>query len=859
MNTTFHVLAMRDVVRHMCLGLGVAAVVFAGGAQARADSLLELLERTVESHDRIESARQTVTAAQARAEAAVKDWFPTFDANGSFGHERINNPSSADTQLTFSTLDLSLTQLLWDFGATNTAVERARLDLLDAELRLVAARQDLILEGAQAYVNLVRASDVLGYARQSEENIRKQTELEDARVETGSGLSTDVLQAKTQLAGAEARRIQSEGALISARNRFRAVFDDIIPDLEDLDPVELPVAWLPPDLGSAMSIALETNTDLALANVAETISRADVDSTRQSEFYPTLNGTIERNTGFNESGTLGNKEETVAKIELTYSLNVAGKGLDSLRASQADLAAQTATVLDTRTTTEEAVRNEWSALNIARSTANSLNTQAEIAKAFLDLAREERQLGKRSLIDVLSGETAYINALSDAASAETDVLLAAFSMLRSLGKLDYPVFSEPDGPKTLQDLDAVSQRPGAASGFAPASFADQQVVQLSALSIPAPIPAAPAAVDTAVSDPTGPAVWDAVDDGIDPTGPMPEIQVAAVTEPLAEAPAGEPEALGDGVLSTDNVSRVRAQLARRESLQSALRSLDARQRAAGRSGPSAAQADSVSTVPSRYQKPVGGPDVAAARDGDARQTPAPRAVPVAPVLVAAAPAVSPAAVDIDTADSAFFVGRASDVTVSAVETAETDDGPIEVAAVDARHLPDPGAEPVVPNIDDVRAPVAPESAARPVTDGGVPSYSLDDVFSWFDNGSPANDDAADTTAQKPVASPPVDDPIDAEAQRAEAADARGTVAASGEAEWQNPFAAFVEALSSLFQGSADAPRAAMESPSETEVRQASEPTVAVTVTDTADAAESDGDGVPEYTLDEFAALFGGLF
>jgi len=460
----------------VCALIAISLAFLLGASQARATSLIELLERTVESHDRVESARYAVTAAKARAQSAVKDWYPTFDQTATYGYENINNPASEDTQSPFYTLDLKLTQLLWDFGATNTAIETERLNLLDAELQLVAARQDLILEGAQAYVNLLRSYQVVEYALQSEENIRKQTELEDARVETGSGLSTDVLQAKTQLAGAEARRIQSQGALISARNRFRAVFDEVPDTLADLDGVDLPIDWLPPDLGSAISIAQESNTDLALANVAETISREDLNSTRQSEFFPTLNGSIERNTKRNSGGTLGTKEETIAKLELTYSFNLGAQSLDNLRASQADLAAQTATVADTLTSMEETIRNDWSSLNIARSTASSLTTQSQIAKAFLDLAREERQLGQRSLIDVLSGETAYINALSDAASAETDVLLAAFSMLRNLGKLNYESF-KPRDVKTLEDLERVSQA-GIAKGFAATEFPDDHQVHI---------------------------------------------------------------------------------------------------------------------------------------------------------------------------------------------------------------------------------------------------------------------------------------------------------------------------------------------------------------------------------------------
>jgi len=44
-------------------------------------------------------------------------------------------------------------------------------------------------------------------------------------------------------------------------------------------------------------------------------------------------------------------------------------------------------------------------------------------------------LGNRSLIDVLAGETALINASSDAASADTDVAIAVFTLINVIGAI----------------------------------------------------------------------------------------------------------------------------------------------------------------------------------------------------------------------------------------------------------------------------------------------------------------------------------------------------------------------------------------------------------------------------------------
>jgi len=75
-----------------------------------------------------------------------------------------------------------------------------------------------------------------------------------------------------------------------------------------------------------------------------------------------------------------------------------------------------------------------------------LRNQANIAAEFLTLARKERKLGKRSLLDVLNGETNLVNAESDAASAERDVDIAAFTLLAVMGKLAAKAVMRPAKP-----------------------------------------------------------------------------------------------------------------------------------------------------------------------------------------------------------------------------------------------------------------------------------------------------------------------------------------------------------------------------------------------------------------------------
>ncbi len=426
---------------YVCAATVMLAGTWAIPSPAHADDLESVLPYVVENHDRIRAAKSRLSAARNRAREALGAWFPTLSQTANAGHEKQHNDNGPDTSTGFNEWDISLTQLLWDFGSTNASVDKARLQVEEARYSLIEARQSLILEAITAYVDVSRADAALQFARESEDNIRRQTGLEEALVDLGSGFSTDVLQAKTQLAGAQARQAQSQGALTTALNRYQAVFGRTPSAPDALVPVPFPASYVPSSLKQAIDVALEANPSLKNAILAADIAREDVRIAKADNFFPTIEGTAERKFKKNVGGTIGSEQETLAKVEMTFDFNLGMTAVNTLKASEEDLSATEFTAADTRRNIEEQVRNAWQQLQTAQQTAAHLANQANIAEAFLELARNERQLGRRSLIDVLSGETNLINARSDALSAETDVIVAAYGLLAATGQLEYELLS----------------------------------------------------------------------------------------------------------------------------------------------------------------------------------------------------------------------------------------------------------------------------------------------------------------------------------------------------------------------------------------------------------------------------------
>lgn len=91
----------------------------------------------------------------------------------------------------------------------------------------------------------------------------------------------------------------------------------------------------------------------------------------------------------------------------------------------------------------EEARNAWVSWETSRERADHLRNQVRIAERFLELARKEREMGRRSLLDILNGEVGLINAQSDATAAGIDEIIAAYRLLRATGQLSPGIFRQP--------------------------------------------------------------------------------------------------------------------------------------------------------------------------------------------------------------------------------------------------------------------------------------------------------------------------------------------------------------------------------------------------------------------------------
>ena len=404
--------------------------------QIKENSLYAKISRLLISHSTVKAGGKDIKAALERVEASKAGWYPQLNITSHYGKEFQDNFTGDNTKLVTREFNINVTQLLWDFGITNNTIKTAELQVKLAEVQSELNKSDLLLRALISYANVKRSYMVNQFALRSEENIKKQASLEDAMVEKGAGVSTNVLQAKVTLAGAQARRVQTQGALNIALNSYYTLFREYPKDLYMIEKLHLPLNFLPASIEHAISISFIENINIKAASIGINLSETLVDINTSQGFLPIFQLTGDAKYKKEVGGTVGFEKEYLGKLQFTYPFNLGLTAINTLKASEYDVESALLRISNLKDQIEEQVRNSWVNYQTSIQNFKLLKNQAAIASEFLELARKERQLGKRELIEVLAGETNLINAQSDSVSAETDVVIAGLTLLSIMGRLD---------------------------------------------------------------------------------------------------------------------------------------------------------------------------------------------------------------------------------------------------------------------------------------------------------------------------------------------------------------------------------------------------------------------------------------
>lgn len=419
-------------------GIAVFVAAWTACGAAWANTLDDELARLLATHPRIDAARAEVLAAERAVEVALAEYYPTLNLNGDWGYEFVDSPARrAINDEAFgksrSSADATLTQNIFDGFRTSAVHQTAELNHQVSRISLSQITQDVLLEGVTAYLDVIRRRELVGLAKSNESTIQQQLNLEDERVQRGSGITVDVLLAKSRLQASKERRVAFEGQLENAVTRYTQVFDGL-PPVDRLNVPPLPTEQLPANLVEAVQTSLSDlpqvlagNRNVDLADVQKDVAR--------SEYYPTLDLVIQGRYEDDVSGVTGPRRDYSVLLQASWEIFSGFATRHGVAEATFRHKARLDDLMQTNRKAVEGVKLAWQNLITARERVALLDNAVSIASEVHESFKTLRDAGQATIFEVLDAQNEIFDAQINAANAAFDARVAVYRLLRAMGRL----------------------------------------------------------------------------------------------------------------------------------------------------------------------------------------------------------------------------------------------------------------------------------------------------------------------------------------------------------------------------------------------------------------------------------------
>ncbi|MFN3579925.1 MAG: TolC family outer membrane protein [Pseudomonas sp.] len=427
-----------------------------GPALAKTD-LLTVYEEALANSADLAAARADSMARQEALPQARSQLLPNIGVGAGAAREHIDVDGAGSDSYNTHYYQASLTQPLFradrwfNYQAAKSVSEQARLEFS-------ATQQGLILEVAQVYFNILRASDDLATARAEEEAFERQLDQARERFDVGLSARTDVLEALAGFDSSRAARLTAQTnldvsyqALTRLTNREHALLVGMSHDLPVLPPV-------PADIQQWVNTAAEQNLGLQASRLSVTSASETLRSSR-SAYAPAVDAFVRYNNshgganfggsagdptaGAGGSGRGGDTELTSFGVELTLPLFTGGATTSQVRESTYRL---TQAEHQSESQLRQVVENTRNLYRTVTSSVEEVEARRQAiisAKAALDATQTGYEVGTRNVVDVLEAQRNLFRSVRDYNTVRYNYIIDNLSLKQSAGTLS---------PEDLVDL-----------------------------------------------------------------------------------------------------------------------------------------------------------------------------------------------------------------------------------------------------------------------------------------------------------------------------------------------------------------------------------------------------------------------
>lgn len=426
-----------------------------------AADLQEIYQLAVQKDPQLLKAVATRDASREAIDISKASLLPQINFSGSYNRRWADsttfindNLAIVDTESKGWGADVTLQQSLFDWNNwknLNTAEKRA----LQSQTNLDATSQALIVRVSQAYFNVLKAGDDLGFAEAEKRSIERQLEQTKQRFAVGLTAITDVHEAQAQFDSAVAREITSQNALETAREALREITGQYHAELATLNTDKFSTqAPSPASADEWVKLAEDMNLSLKANKLALEIADNAIEIASAGH-YPTLdlNGSLgtndneSKNTigGVTRTSNLPRLDSKSVGITLRVPIYSGGATTAQTEVARANYVAASQDLEMSYRTAVRQVRSSFNDINANIATIRALEQAVISAESALNATEAGFEVGTRTIVDVLLSTRNLFEARRNLSGARYNYVIAILALKQAAGNL------------SEQDLQSINQ------------------------------------------------------------------------------------------------------------------------------------------------------------------------------------------------------------------------------------------------------------------------------------------------------------------------------------------------------------------------------------------------------------------
>ena len=426
----------------------LACATFAGSASGDSipaaplrgsDTLLGALAQAYQSNPQLNAQRASLRAIDETVPQALSGYRPQISATADVGIQNTRTESTV-TGVTGGTttpygVGITGTQVLYNGLRTANRTRAAESQVFAGRETLRVIEQQVLLDTATAYMNVLRDTAILDLQRRNVEVLEEQLRQTRDRFNVGEVTRTDVAQGESRLAASRSSFLAAEANLTFSRATYRRVVGVEPGRLTPGTPVD---RLSPATLSAAISAGRARNPQVTAGTYGVDVQLLQV-KIAEGALYPTLTLQGNLQQRFETTVTTRNNFSATAVAQLAIPLYQGGGEYSLIRQLKETLGQRRLDLETIRDQARATIVQSWGALQAAKAQIEAAQAQVNASEIALNGVREEARVGQRTTLDVLNAQQELVNARVSLVTAQRDRVVASYTLLSAVGRLSVQV------------------------------------------------------------------------------------------------------------------------------------------------------------------------------------------------------------------------------------------------------------------------------------------------------------------------------------------------------------------------------------------------------------------------------------